>query len=1096
MNVFYGFENIRIKIKKGSLFLFLFLLFGSTFLNAQVNKNGIPFITNYSSKIYNGAEQNWAVVQDKRGVMYFGNNDNGLLEYDGVTWRKIPVKNSSIVRSLTIDSNGVVYVGTVNDFGYLSTDSKGNIEYKSLFELVDTTKSVFADIWKSYYSDNGAYFCCEGYIFNYKNSKLKQIEIPNGVVFSFLINNSLYLPNITDGLLTLKDTTSELVENGNFYISKGVYTMNYFKDKILIGASPGGFFYYDKETGKSTKAFKNEDVNKFINTHNLYQSFVWDSSHLFFGTIFNGVILANDEGKIINHYNKANGLQDETITGFYKDKQENLWLSLNNGVSKIEQGLPFKRFSEQQGIKGYITSICEFENKLFIATSVGVFYRELKSKQTPEFVQLTEIKSQTWSLLNYDYKGKKQLLIGTISGLYTLDENLKVKFIDKQIMNSDKETGTNYVQKLYRSKAAPEKVIVGVYNGAFSISFDGKKWHKDEMFKINNDIRHIYEDEEGNIWFATFMNGLAKSKKGSYEDIVFYGLEEGVPDINQPFVSTIDKKVSIGTKQGIFTLNKETDKFERDTNFGNFNKSSYFFTQDHLGNVWVSAYDEEKRSVTKFIKDEKGKFFKDEAIFNRLPNEQADMVYNTQSGLTWIGTSSGLYCFDNSSTYNKNTAYNCLVRRVIANNDSIVFNGTYRKELDDGTIVPSLLQNKDKIPELTYRFNNFVFEFASTWFIQESRTQYSYQLQGNSEEWSKWSKETKAVFTNLNEGEYTFKVRAKNIFGVESTMGEFSFIIKPPFYRSILAYIFYVIAGIFILIGIIKVYTRRLEQEKIRLEEIVEQRTSEIREQNVVLQDQKEEILKQKEEITSSIQYALRIQRAIVPSEEDAKEKLKNYFLLWKPRDIVSGDFWWMGEKEHYVVVTAADCTGHGVPGAFMSMLGVSFLNEIVNQQSIIHSGEILDRLRDKVKNTLGQTTEANSNKDGMDIALLVLDFKNMKAQFSGAYNPLYLYRNGELLETKATRNPIGIYIKEKNFEQTEIELQKGDTLYLFSDGFPDQFGGDRGKKYSTKRFKEFLLNIQENTMEEQRELLNQEIEQWRGKTDQIDDIIVLGIRI
>lgn len=1096
METCYSIRNKRITKKKITLLFLLSLLLGNTFLVAQVNKNGIPFITNYSSKQYNGAEQNWAVVQDKRGVMYFGNNDNGVLEYDGVTWRKIPVQNSSIVRSLAIDTNGVVYVGTINDFGYLETDSKGSLKYKSLFELVDTTRNIFSDIWKSYYSNKGAYFCCEGYIFNYKDAKLKQTKIPNGVVFSFLIKDNLYLPNITDGLLKLKDTVSELVPNGNFYVGKGIYTMNYFRDKLLVGASPGGFYYYDIKTGKSTKAFKSEEINKFINSHNLYQSLIWDTSHLFIGTIFNGAIFVNNNGKIINHYNKTNGLQDETITGFYKDKQENIWLSLNNGISKVEHGLPFKRFSEKQGIKGYITSICEFEDKLFIATSVGVFYRELKDKTTPKFVQLEEIKSQTWSLLNYNYKGTKQLLIGTISGLYSLDKNLKVKFIDKEILNSGKTSATNYIQKLYGSKITPEKVIIGVYNGAFAISFDGKKWHRSDVFNINNDVRHIYEDEDGNIWFATFMNGLAKSKKGNPEDIVFYGLEEGIPDINQPFISTIDKKVSVGTKQGIFTLNKATDKFERDANFGDFRKSSYFFTQDHSGNVWISAYDQKKRSITKFIKTEKGNFVKEENIFNRLPNEQADIIYNTKNGLTWIGTSSGLYCFDNNDKYNKNAEYNCLIRKVIANNDSVVFNGTYNKKLEDGTIVPTLVQNKNNIPELTYRFNNFIFEFASTYFIQENRTEYSYQLKGNSEEWSKWNKETKAVFTNLNEGEYTFKVKAKNIFGIESSMGEFTFIIKSPFYRTIVAYIIYVIVGIFILILIIKIYTRRLEQEKIHLEEIVEERTAEIRKQNVVLQDQKEEILKQKEEITSSIQYALRIQRAIVPSEKEAKEKLKNYFLLWKPRDIVSGDFWWMGEKEHYVVVTAADCTGHGVPGAFMSMLGVSFLNEIVNQQSIVNSGEILNRLREKVKNTLGQTTEANSNKDGMDIALLVLDFDNMKAQFSGAYNPLYMYRNGELLETKATRNPIGIYIKEKNFEQNQIDLQKGDTLYLFSDGFPDQFGGDTGKKYSTKRFKEFLFGIQEKSMEEQRELLNQEIERWRGKIDQIDDIIILGIRI
>ncbi len=265
---------------------------------------------------------------------------------------------------------------------------------------------------------------------------------------------------------------------------------------------------------------------------------------------------------------------------------------------------------------------------------------------------------------------------------------------------------------------------------------------------------------------------------------------------------------------------------------------------------------------------------------------------------------------------------------------------------------------------------------------------------------------------------------------------------------------------------------------------------------NILLEKQKNKIEKQNEEIKASIHYAQRIQRAIVPSEEKAQHLLKDYFLLWKPRDIVSGDFWWVGEKDGYVIATAADCTGHGVPGAFMSMLGVSFLNEIVNQQHIVQSDEILNHLREKVKETLGQTGEANTNKDGMDMGLMVIDFNNMKVQFSGAYNPLFLYRKGELMETKATRNPIAVHIKEKPFEQTVIDIQKGDTLYVFSDGFPDQFGGDKEKKYSTKRFKEYLGSIQKHPMETQKVMLDLEIEKWMENTSQVDDIIILGIKI
>ncbi|MCK4664420.1 MAG: tetratricopeptide repeat protein [Bacteroidales bacterium] len=266
---------------------------------------------------------------------------------------------------------------------------------------------------------------------------------------------------------------------------------------------------------------------------------------------------------------------------------------------------------------------------------------------------------------------------------------------------------------------------------------------------------------------------------------------------------------------------------------------------------------------------------------------------------------------------------------------------------------------------------------------------------------------------------------------------------------------------------------------------------------NILLEEQNEKIEEQKQSITDSIQYASRIQKAVVPSEERANEILPEHFILWRPRDIVSGDFWWMTQKENKVILVAADCTGHGVPGAFMSMLGVSFLNEIVNQQDIITANVILNQLRTSVKTTLKQKGAEGEAKDGMDIALVVLDVPNMKLQFSGAYNPLYLYRNSELIETKADKNPIGIFIKEKDsFTNHEIELQKGDTFYIFSDGFIDQFGGEKGGKFKTKNFKALLQNMQDKPMKEQGEILDRTVDEWRGDIEQIDDIIILGVRI
>jgi serine phosphatase RsbU (regulator of sigma subunit) len=266
---------------------------------------------------------------------------------------------------------------------------------------------------------------------------------------------------------------------------------------------------------------------------------------------------------------------------------------------------------------------------------------------------------------------------------------------------------------------------------------------------------------------------------------------------------------------------------------------------------------------------------------------------------------------------------------------------------------------------------------------------------------------------------------------------------------------------------------------------------------NVLLEIQKAEIEKQKEEITDSIKYAKRIQTAILPSNQLAQEILTEHFILFRPRDIVSGDYYWMNKVGNKVIIAAADCTGHGVPGAFMSMLGVSFLNEIVNKNNTWQAHLILNDLRREVKRTLGQTGKEGEAKDGMDIALCVIDFEEMKLQYAGAYNPLYLFRAGELIEIKADKMPIGIYVKEKeSFTNNELDLQKGDTFYIFSDGYADQFGGPTGGKFKSKPFKELLGKIQDKNMADQREILNKNIDDWRGDIDQVDDIIVLGIRV
>ena len=248
--------------------------------------------------------------------------------------------------------------------------------------------------------------------------------------------------------------------------------------------------------------------------------------------------------------------------------------------------------------------------------------------------------------------------------------------------------------------------------------------------------------------------------------------------------------------------------------------------------------------------------------------------------------------------------------------------------------------------------------------------------------------------------------------------------------------------------------------------------------------------------ITSSIEYAKTIQQALLPAREEINRIFPDHFILYQPKDIVSGDFYWGKECEDSILMAAVDCTGHGVPGAFMSILGMSLLKEASSHDRSLNPAEMLDILREKVKHALQQDENMDANKDGMDMALCKLDSSHKHLQYAGAYNPLYLIRDGELKEYKADRQPVAIHYREKPFTNHSIDLQPGDCFYIFSDGFADQMGGEQERKIMSGKFKQWLLDTHTLPMEQQKEALLDRFNSWKGNTEQTDDILVIGIRV
>jgi serine phosphatase RsbU (regulator of sigma subunit) len=398
------------------------------------------------------------------------------------------------------------------------------------------------------------------------------------------------------------------------------------------------------------------------------------------------------------------------------------------------------------------------------------------------------------------------------------------------------------------------------------------------------------------------------------------------------------------------------------------------------------------------------------------------------------------------------------------------------------------LEIKDKI-SLNSRRNNLTARLSAPFYLLQNSVYYSYVIDGLDKQWSDWSTNSVLKLGYIPPGEYILKFKAKNTLGFETETQNLEINVPKPFTQTILFYAILLVAFATITYIIFKIRLQKLKKDKQILEQKVKERTA-------TIQEQKSHIEKQHEEITGSIRYAKRIQTAMLPHDEIIEAMLPHSFILFNPRDIVSGDFYFFKPVGNAIAFVAADCTGHGVPGGFMSMLGMSFLGEITSQLPIPSASEIIDHLREKIKLTLGQDEIDSTQKDGMDLAICVIDIDNKQIQYSGAFNPLIMIRNGELDVVKADRQPVAVYIKETDFTNHIIDVQDGDCFYMFSDGFPDQIGGPKQRKFMSKNFKNLIHENHKLPMPEQKIVLQKSLNDWRGDSMQVDDILVIGFSL
>lgn len=1066
-----------------SVYLTLVLLGSTMVLNGQnkvdpVLELGFFPVKNFSPEEYKALPQNWAIVQDFRGNIYVGNNE-GVLEYDGSTWRKILSDSNSEVRSLAIDKNGRIYVGAIDDLGYLKPNPKGKLEFASLLSLIPEDAQNFGVVWKTFSINGLVFFQAEEKLFIYSGDSITTIKAKAGFNNSFRVNDSLFVSDTENGLYRYSGDSLYLLSGSEALIGKQLYVMLPYGEKdILAAIHEEGVFILKPDLNENKVSIhpQKTSIDSFLKTNQVYSGAKLSDSLFAIGT-FNGAGVINSQGMLRYWINKQTGLIDENIKFQALDHQKNIWLGLHKGIGQIQVSSPITFFNENHKLEGYVESITRFAGQIHVATSLGVYALNPSQKGAlPYFKAMENLnRSDTWITASYRVEGKEILFI---------EKNQDI-FIVEKANGNPKSVYNGVPWAIYQCKTNPKQFYIGVEEGLVKLELLGNKWiYQRVLPSISNRITDIIEDSKGNLWLSADNAGVYKIAGSKPDEITFYDSKAGLDEGPYQFIQFYNELL-VGSGKGVLVYNKNTESFEPHPQFNQLMgpglRYIHRMSVDTENKLWLVTYIESEE------RDELGFFdYNSDStlVWNPIPflgaiKGQINALYHDSSGVTWLGGSEGLFRYDAKIEKNYQNNFYCQIRKVMLGEDSTLFDGAFYDE--KGWV--SLEQTTALQPILDYQYNSLIFNYSAMNIDVEHPTKYSYFLEGYDKKWSDWTTKTEKEYTNLPENAYVFRVKAKTVYNHQSIEATYSFSVLPPWYRTTWAFLLFGFLGLSLVYFIVISYTRYLRA-------VIKEKTAEIREQ-------KDEIEKKNQEITASIKYAERIQKAVVPSYERASELLPEHFVLWRPRDIVSGDFWWMTQKNGKVVIVAADCTGHGVPGAFVSMLGVSFLNEIVNKMEQIKASEILNQLRYHVKTTMKQTGKEGEAKDGMDLALVVLDLSNQKIQYAGAYNPLYLIRNNELIEVKADRNPIGIYIKElESFTNHEIEVSKGDTIYIFSDGYVDQFGGGDGRKFKSKQFKELLMSIQKQSMLEQEMLLDQTIDDWRGEFEQVDDIIIVGIRI
>ena len=1127
----------------------LFMLMLLDFLNAQ---EGYPYMYHMDFTQYYDRHV-FDIEQDIDQVMLFAVR-KGIYVFDSEGKKLLSTPHTPLV--LKSDPlTGLIYLGCRNDIACIKKGPDGQYTYHSLLKP-DYSSDEYYLIEQDH---NHVYFAGERNLFRVRKDNPEDIlhfEPDSGEYFAGMIShhNKIYINIIKLGLFEVTDSGLIRLDTGDDIKNADIlFSFPLTVDVVLVGTDENRLLRFN---GQSFNDFEIED-QQYLNESIISDGIEIDTVCMALSTLLGGCLVIDKRtGKTIHTINIQTGLPDDEINSIGKDKNNGIWLSHAYGVSRIATRLPVRNYILYPGIKGIPVSSTVLGNELYVSTNEGVYYLAEKKDYITKEVYI-KVEKETEPEAAPESEEEKEIKEVTIPG--ELEDKLsrrEIRKLRRQLKKETREAETDEEQAQQETEKRDLLSIIKetITKGAKDEELEQEKketiYKKQKIYSLQS-ISHEFIKIPGLTEKADHLVNchdriLAGGPAGLFE-IIDHQAKPLFPDWNVEFmkVSEIPGRIFISTDESTYLLKLSGEKWEILYEFVEIPAQVFSVCEDNHDMLWfgcdniaynVSFKGDSVRSIrpfnfygevydpvfTKKINDTIF-FFLASGIYSLIDDtinicksenyafEFMPEYYFSEKGIAWIHLMTEWYSFQDSGIYNPRlNAYLNLfekIQQIFVDDENNLWiihdNGRLDKIISAAipgyqyhfNLFLSSVTDQNAIfydfRDLLFKFDNrsIVFDFSAPSYLSAQPVQYQYYIEGANVEWSDWMAGSEFSFPMIFPGKYWLHIRARDILGKVSNEFVVGFSIRPPFWLTWWFFGICALVLISLVILIIRQRLRKLRLDKVILEQKVWERTAEIKRQ-------KNEIETQKEEIMDSIHYAQRIQNAILPSPERIRKILPENFILFLPRDIVSGDFYWMTRQGDHSVFAVADCTGHGVPGAFMSMLGVSFLNEIVNNTSELKANIILEQLRILVKTTLSQSDKGES-KDGMDIALCILNHKKLNLQYAGAFNPLYLIRNNELREFKADRMPIGFYHGyEANFTNHELKLKKSDCLYIFSDGYIDQIGGEIGKKFLSKTMKDILLSIYQEPMLKQKEILLNTLKHWMGDFQQVDDILMIGIRI